>query len=160
MLTIVCILFIIFACMLFIISVTSKQLMDTFTQFPADMLQMCNDHSVDDNSVDDNSVDDNKKITPYTNMAKRLKMLRRRWRRQRMRRNKVPALSKRKNKKSCKLPDRSDNIEVDMIKPKTSDKIQLKSHLNVNGVLDVNALKINNFSILRYDETNDSFIFG
>ena len=72
----------------------------------------------------------------------------------------IPKLEKRHTHTVCKAYDPSDIIQADRIIPTLSDTIHLRSSLNVNGILDVDALKIKNKNFLRYDEEDNSFVFG
>jgi len=134
MLKIVCIVFIGLAHLLILIAILSSSSREPFTQFPTDILKQLYVGNVEDDGDDGDYIKE---------------------------RVDIPKIGKRQTAcKVCKVYKPPDIIRADKIVPTVSDTIHLQSPLNVNGILDVKTLKLNNYAILRYDDKNDSFVFG
>lgn len=123
----------ILACLLVIIVLLSGQRVDAFTEFPVEILKM-----VDLPKDEPESELEIEASEPITN----------------------PVLSTRPAPTACTVSMGPDIIQADKVKSKTIKNLHVLSPLDVTGILDVNALKINNQQLLRYDNDQNSFVFG
>lgn len=120
----------ILACLLAVIVLLSGQRVDAFTEFPIEILKMV--------ELPKDEPEPEPETETVTN----------------------PVLSTRPAPIACAVSTGPDIIQADKVKSKTIKNLHVLSPMDVTGILDVNALKINNQQLLRYDNDQNAFVFG